>query len=127
MLIREFPNRIAPDGGVRRAAYEQGRQILRSQSYRVQRILESGDELAKELECSGILAVLVLTCLPVAKCKPSVTAKLLRSEITIAIHHLARSPLRPFRHDSRVLKNNRLRAHAKITSQIWSDRTVPRR
>jgi len=40
--------------------YEQGRQILRSQRYRVQRTLDAGDELAIELEWSGILAVPVL-------------------------------------------------------------------
>jgi ketosteroid isomerase-like protein len=56
---------IDPQGRVRRAAdlraaYEQGRQILQSQTYRVQRILEAGDEVAVELEWSGILAVPVM-------------------------------------------------------------------
>jgi hypothetical protein len=37
VVIREFPNRVAPEGRVRRAAdlraaYEQGRRILRSQT-----------------------------------------------------------------------------------------------
>ena len=45
---------------VLRAAYEQGRKILRSQTYRVQRIVEAGDEVAVELEWSGILAVAVM-------------------------------------------------------------------
>ena len=57
-----LPNRIAPHGrvgrlGDARAAYEQGRQVLMSQTYRVQRILEAGNELAVELEWTGILAV----------------------------------------------------------------------
>jgi len=65
VVVQEFPNRIAPQGRVRRAAdlraaYEQGRQVLQSQSYRVQRILEAGDEVAVELEWSGILAVPVM-------------------------------------------------------------------
>jgi ketosteroid isomerase-like protein len=65
VVFQEFPNRIAPQGRVRRAAdarvaYEQGRQILQSQTYRVQRILETGDELAIELEWTGILAVPVM-------------------------------------------------------------------
>lgn len=65
VVIEEFPNRIAPQGRVRRAgdlraAYEQGRQILRSQTYNVQRILEAGDEVAVELEWSGILAIPVM-------------------------------------------------------------------
>lgn len=65
VTIQEFPNRIAPDGRIRRgpelrAAYEQGRQILKSQTYRVQRIVEAGNELAIELEWTGVLAVPVL-------------------------------------------------------------------
>jgi len=62
VITQEFPNRIAPQGRIRRAAdlraaYEQGRKILQCQSYKVQRILESGDEVAVELEWKGILAV----------------------------------------------------------------------
>jgi ketosteroid isomerase-like protein len=65
VVIQEFPNRIAPQGRVRRAgelyaAYEQGRKILQSQTYLVQRIFEEGDEVAVELEWSGILAVAVM-------------------------------------------------------------------
>jgi ketosteroid isomerase-like protein len=61
-VIQEFPNRIAPQGRTRRAtdiraAYEQGRKIMRSQIYNVQRIVESGDEAAIEMEWSGVLAV----------------------------------------------------------------------
>ena len=60
--VQEFPNRIVPQGRIRRgselqAAYEQGKQILRSQSYRVQRIVECGDEVAVELEWRAVLAV----------------------------------------------------------------------
>jgi len=55
VVIEEFPNRIAPQGRVRRAnelsaAYEQGRRILQTQSYNVQRAIEAGDEVAVELE-----------------------------------------------------------------------------
>jgi ketosteroid isomerase-like protein len=66
VVIQEFPNRIAPNGRVRRAAdiraaYEQGRKILHSQSYNMQRVLEAGDEIAVELQWTGILAVPVMT------------------------------------------------------------------
>jgi ketosteroid isomerase-like protein len=65
VIFQEFPNRIAPQGRVRHlddssAAYEQGRKILKSQEYKVQRIVEAGDEVAVELEWSGILAVQVM-------------------------------------------------------------------
>jgi hypothetical protein len=55
MVFQEFPNRIAPQGRIRRAgdlsaAYQKGQQLLRSQTYAVQRILEAGDEVAVELE-----------------------------------------------------------------------------
>jgi ketosteroid isomerase-like protein len=65
VTIQEFPNRIAPRGRLRkgtdlRAAYEQGRKIMQSQRYDVQRIIESGDEVAVELEWRGILAVPVM-------------------------------------------------------------------
>jgi ketosteroid isomerase-like protein len=64
-VFHEFPNRVQPQGRVRRfadlgAAYEQGRKILQSQSYDVQRIVEAGDEVAVELEWNGILAVPVM-------------------------------------------------------------------
>jgi ketosteroid isomerase-like protein len=66
LVIQEFPNRIAPQGRVRqasgiRAAYEQGRKIMGSQTYTVQRIIESGDEVAVELEWTGILAAPVMS------------------------------------------------------------------
>jgi ketosteroid isomerase-like protein len=65
VTFHEFPNRIAPHGRVRGAAdlpaaYEQGRKILKSQSYRVQRVVEAGDEMAVELEWTGIPAVPVM-------------------------------------------------------------------
>ncbi len=65
VVFQEFPNRIAPQGRVRRAAdlraaYEQGRQLLRSQTYTVQRIVEAGDEIAVELEWVGTLAIPVM-------------------------------------------------------------------
>ena len=66
IVFQEFPNRIAPQGRVRRAAdlraaYEQGRQLLRSQTYTVQRIVEAGDEIAVELEWVGTLAIPVMS------------------------------------------------------------------
>jgi len=65
VIIQEFPNRIAPEGRLRRgeelrAAYEQGRKMLQSQRYTVKRAIEAGDELAVELEWSGVLAVPVM-------------------------------------------------------------------
>jgi ketosteroid isomerase-like protein len=65
MVFQEFPNRIAPQCRVSRfadlhPAYERGRKILQSQRYDVQRIVEAGDEVAVELEWSGILAVPVM-------------------------------------------------------------------
>ena len=64
-VIQEFPNRIAPEGRSRRlaearAAFEQGRKIMQSQTYDVQRVIESGNEVAIELEWTGILAVPVM-------------------------------------------------------------------
>lgn len=66
VVIQELPNRIAPNGRVRRAAdirtaYEQGRKIMRTQTYNVQRVVEAGDEVAVKLEWTGILAVPVMS------------------------------------------------------------------
>ena len=71
-VVREFPNRVAPPGRVRRLedmreAYEQGRRIMRSQKYEVQHILEAGDEMAVELEWTGVLAVEVIICRQAAR------------------------------------------------------------
>jgi ketosteroid isomerase-like protein len=65
VVLQEFPNRVAPQGRVRRAAdlraaQEHGRRILRSPTYNIQRILEAGDEVAVELVWTGILAVPVM-------------------------------------------------------------------
>jgi ketosteroid isomerase-like protein len=65
VTFQEFPNRVAPNGRIRRspelrAAYEQGRRILRSQEYKVQRVIENGDEMAVELEWTGVLAIPVM-------------------------------------------------------------------
>ncbi len=65
VVIEEFPNRIAPNGRVRhaadlRAAYDQGRQVLKSQSYSIQNIVEAGDQVAIELIWRGALSVSVL-------------------------------------------------------------------
>ena len=65
VVFQEFPNRIAPQGRIRRAgdlsaAYRKGKQLLRSQTYAVQRIIEAGDEVAVELEWTGLLAIPVM-------------------------------------------------------------------
>jgi ketosteroid isomerase-like protein len=65
VIFHEFPNRIVLQGRISRfadldAAYEQGRKLLKSQEYKVQRIVEAGDEVAVELEWRGILAVPVM-------------------------------------------------------------------
>jgi hypothetical protein len=54
VIFHDFPNRIVPRGRVSRfadlgAVYEQGRKILKSQEYEVQRVVEAGDEVAVEL------------------------------------------------------------------------------
>lgn len=89
VVIQEFPNRIAPHGRVRRAAdlrpaYEQGRQILQSQSYKVVRILEAGDEVAVELEWSGILALPVMNLPPGSEMKAFVAMFLTFRDAKIA-------------------------------------------
>jgi ketosteroid isomerase-like protein len=65
IVFQEFPNRIAPHGRTRRVgnlgtAYEQGKKLLRSQEYKVLRAIESGDEVAVELEWTGMLAIPVM-------------------------------------------------------------------
>jgi ketosteroid isomerase-like protein len=60
--FHEYPNRIAPNGRVRRradlrAAYGQARKLLSSQRYEVRRVIENGDEVAVELEWTGVLAM----------------------------------------------------------------------
>ena len=65
MTVQEFPNRVAPQGRVRRgeelrAAWEQGRKFMKSQRYRVVRVIENGDEMAVEVEWTGVLATEVM-------------------------------------------------------------------
>jgi ketosteroid isomerase-like protein len=62
--FHEFPNRIVPHGRVRRrpdlqAAYGQAQKLLSSQRYEVRRVVENGDEVAVELEWTGVLAMAV--------------------------------------------------------------------
>jgi ketosteroid isomerase-like protein len=62
MEFYEFPNRIVPHGRVRRraelnAAYGQAQKLLRSQRYEVRRVVDNGEEVAVELEWTGILAL----------------------------------------------------------------------
>jgi ketosteroid isomerase-like protein len=44
-----------------RTAFERGRQILKSQSYGIQNVVEAGDEVAIELVWTGVLAAPVLS------------------------------------------------------------------
>ena len=60
--FHEFPNRIVPQGRVRKRAdlqpaYGQAQKLLCSQRYDVRRVVENGDEVAVELEWTGVLAV----------------------------------------------------------------------
>ena len=60
--FHEFPNRIVPNGRVRRRAdlqeaYGQAQKLLHSQRYDVRRIVDNGDEVAVELEWTGVLAM----------------------------------------------------------------------
>jgi hypothetical protein len=103
VVFQEFPNRIAPQGRVRRfadlgAAYGQGRKILQSQAYNVRRIVEAGDEVAVELEWHGILAVPVMNLPAGSEMKRSwrcfsrsATERLFRSKIMTAIYRSARN------------------------------------
>jgi ketosteroid isomerase-like protein len=66
VVFQEFPNRIAPQGRIRiagdlSAAYQKGLQLLRSQTYAVQRIIEAGDEVAVDLERTGVFAIPVMS------------------------------------------------------------------
>lgn len=65
MVFHEFPSRIAPEGRTRHAqelreGFAKGKQILKSQTYDVKRIVEAGDEVAIEVEWTGILSVTVM-------------------------------------------------------------------
>ena len=67
--FHEFPNRIVPHGRVRRradlqAAYGQARKLLSSQRYDVRRIVEKDDEVAVELEWTGVLAAVLIESQP---------------------------------------------------------------
>jgi ketosteroid isomerase-like protein len=62
IVQEEFPNRLLP-GGARReladlkAASERGQNVLRSESYEIVGLLESGDAVAAEIIWQGILAI----------------------------------------------------------------------
>ena len=62
VTVQVFPNRVAPQGHIRRGdelrtAYEQGRKFMKSQRYDVKNIVEAGDRVAVEVEWTGVLAV----------------------------------------------------------------------
>ena len=59
-VMHELPNRIAPHGRKRtvadlQAAFGVGRKLLRSQTYDVRSVIEMGDEVAAEVEWTGVL------------------------------------------------------------------------
>jgi ketosteroid isomerase-like protein len=61
-VMHELPNPIAPHGRKRtladlHAAFGAGRRLLRSQTYDVRSVIEMGDEVAAEVEWTGILNV----------------------------------------------------------------------
>lgn len=62
VVFHEQPNRIAPQGRVRRAAdlaaaFGQGQKLLSEQRYDVRHVIVMGDEVAAEVEWTGTLAV----------------------------------------------------------------------
>jgi ketosteroid isomerase-like protein len=74
VIFQEFPNRIAPQGRTRGAeallaAYEQAKSLLRSQSFVVRNAIESGDEVAMELEWVGVLAIPMMGLKPGSEMK----------------------------------------------------------
>src|SRR5262249_60837773 len=73
VTFQEFPNRIAPHGRLgrlsdARAAYERGRQILMSQTYRVERIVEAGDETDSGM-WGGVICFVSLVNMPAERGK----------------------------------------------------------
>jgi ketosteroid isomerase-like protein len=65
MVFHEFPNRIAPEGRTRdakelREGFAKGKQLLKSQTYDVKRIVEAGDDVAVEVEWTGTLSIPVM-------------------------------------------------------------------
>lgn len=60
VVHEELPNRLFPEGrrndlAAMLAASQRGPEVLSSQSYRLRRAIVSGDEIAAELEWSGVL------------------------------------------------------------------------
>ncbi len=59
---QEFPNRLNSRGAVSdlaamKAAAERGRKVISSQRYEIRNIVEKGDQLALEVDWTGILAI----------------------------------------------------------------------
>ena len=128
VIFHEFPNRIVPRGRVSRfadlgAAYEQGRKILKSQEYEVQRVVEAGDEVAVELEWRGILAVSGDDLPAGSEMKGfsrSVTEKSSRSETTTAIHLSVSNPAPGLVLGySRMNEKEILRGHPAVERSVW--------
>jgi len=70
----EFPNALAPAGARRtiedlRAAGERGQNVMKSESYEVLSLVESGDIVAAEVIWRGVLAI------PLRSLKPGDTMK----------------------------------------------------
>ena len=61
VVLHEYPNRIHPEGRVcraaeMRAAFGKGQELLRAQSFQVHCLIETGDEVAAEVEWTGTLS-----------------------------------------------------------------------
>lgn len=74
MVQEEFPNALAPAGATRqladlKAAAKRGQNVMRSESYEILSLLESGDTVAAEIVWRGVLAV------PLKSLKPGDTMK----------------------------------------------------
>jgi len=62
VVQEEFPNRLTPNGARRdlaalREAGERGRKVMTAQRYEVLNAIESGDQVALEIQWTGTLAV----------------------------------------------------------------------
>jgi ketosteroid isomerase-like protein len=62
IVQEEFPNRLSPTGATRefadlKKAGERGQNVLRSETYEVVNLIESGDTVACEIVWRGVLAI----------------------------------------------------------------------
>ena len=62
VVQEEFPNRLTPQGARRdlaalKEAHERGRKVISAQRYKVLNAIASGDQVALEVQWTGILAI----------------------------------------------------------------------